>query len=292
MMGLLWVIIPSGAIVRLTGSGLGCSDWPLCNSTGVVPPLDAHGWIEYSNRMLSAVTMVIVVLAAIVVSASPTAKVAAKIGAVVAALAAMGQIPLGAVTVYFDLHPMLVASHFTLSLVALAAAVIAFLEAGDVVRGIVRRWAGRALTVALLAAAALITTVVTGVLVTSAGPHSGDPDVVKRFGSLDTAAYVHVRAVIALGVMALAALVLVRWRRGDRGLMLPAAWFIPLFLTQVVIGEVQWRNELPWQLVAVHVSLAGLVWATGVATLWRLAHPVTSPPRAPNASDRTPSLGI
>ena len=123
---------------------------------------------------------------------------------------------------------------------------------------------------------AAIRSLVTGVLVTSAGPHSGDPKVVKRFGVLDDAAYVHFRAVVALLIVAVIVGWLIRGRRADRSLMVPAMWFIPFFIAQVVIGEVQWRNQLPWQVVLAHVTVAGVVWALGSAIAWRLARPITS----------------
>ena len=274
-MALLWVIFPSGGLVRLTGSGLGCSDWPLCDAGGIVPASNQHAWIEFSNRMFSGVVIVIVAITAIVVFKAEGTTRAAKVGALVAAIATIGQIPLGAVTVLFDLHPLLVASHFLLSLIALAGGVVAFLQASDVVRGAGRAFAKAGTWLAALWLAALGTTVVTGVLVTSAGPHSGDPKVIKRFGMLDHAAYVHVRAVIALLIVAIIVGYVVRGRRTDRGLMVPALWFIPVFIAQVVIGEVQWRNQLPWEVVLAHVSVAAIVWGLGVAIAWRLARPLT-----------------
>ena len=57
--------------------------------------------------------------------------------------------------------------------------------------------------------------------------------------------------------------------------MVPALLFIPLFIIQVIIGEVQWRTQLPWEVVVFHVGVAGLVWGVGVAALWRLARPIT-----------------
>lgn len=274
-MALLWVIFPSGGLVRLTGSGLGCSDWPLCNAGGVVPASNHHAWIEFSNRMFSGVVIVVVVLLAVAAFAAVGATPATRIGALVAAVATVGQVPLGAVTVLFDLHPLLVASHFVLSLVAFAGGVVTYLQAADVVHGIHRAFAKGATWLALLFAAALGTTVATGVLVTSAGPHSGDPKVIKRFGMLDHAAYVHVRAVVALLIVAIIVGVAVWRRRDERGLAVPAVWFIPFFIAQVVVGEVQWHNQLPWQVVLAHVTIAGVVWGLGVAIAWRLARPIT-----------------
>ena len=273
-MGLLWVIIPSGGIVRLTDSGLGCTDWPLCENTSVIPAMDANAWIEYTNRMLSGVVMLAVVISAIVVSASRVTTVSTRTAAIVAAVATVGQIPLGAITVVFELHPLLVASHFVLSLVALAAGVIAFTGADDVARGIRRALSAGSAWLAGLGGLVLAATLVSGVLVTSAGPHSGDPDVIKRYGTLDTAAYWHVRIVIALGVVGLIIAILARARRSDRGFLIPAIWFVPLFIAQVVIGEVQWNLQLPWEVVVFHVAVAGLVWGVGVAALWRLARPI------------------
>jgi len=275
-MVLLWIIIPSGGIVRLTDSGLGCTDWPLCENTSVIPAMDANAWIEYTNRLLSGVVMLVAVLAAIVAASSRVATTATRIAAIIAAVATVGQVPLGAVTVVFELHPLLVASHFVLSLVALAAGVISFTGASDVAQGVHRAIDARSAWLAALGALALITVLVSGVLTTSAGPHSGDPDVIERYGTLDTAAYWHVRAVILLGIVGVIIAVVGRGRRSDRGLMLPALWFIPLFIAQVVIGEVQWNLQLPWQVVVFHVAVAGLVWGVGVAALWRLARPVTS----------------
>jgi cytochrome c oxidase assembly protein subunit 15 len=274
-MALLWVIIPSGGFVRLTASGLGCTDWPLCENTSVIPAMDVNAWIEYTNRMLSGVVMLAAVLSAIVVMASRTTGAATRVASVIAAVATVGQVPLGAVTVVFELHPLLVASHFLLSLVALAGGVIAFLGADDVVRTVRRAFSTGAAWLGAIGALALITTLVSGVLTTTAGPHSGDPAVIERYGSLDAAAYWHVRAVILLGVVAIVIAIVARARRSDRGLLIPALLFIPLFSVQVIIGEVQWRTQLPWEVVVFHVGVAGLVWGVGVAALWRLARPLT-----------------
>lgn len=276
---LLWLIIPSGGIVRLTGSGLGCTDWPLCDNGAIIPARGAHSWIEYTNRMVSAVIMVVVIVAAVAAFRAVGGTRAMRIAATIAAVATVGQVPLGGVTVIFNLHPLLVASHFVLSLVALSAGVIAFLGADDVVKGIARRSSGRWALLAVVLAAALSTAVITGVLTTAAGPHSGDAAVIRRFGVLDHAAYVHVRAVIALLVIAIIAGWAIWRRRGDRDLVRPALILIPLLVAQVVIGEVQWRTELPWQVIVLHVTVAGLLWAVGTATAWRLARPITiSPP--------------
>ena len=50
----LVLTIVSGAAVRLTGSGLGCPDWPNCTRSDVVAPLQFHAWVEFGNRLINA----------------------------------------------------------------------------------------------------------------------------------------------------------------------------------------------------------------------------------------------
>ena len=83
--------------------------------------------------------------------------------------------------------------------------------------------------------------------------------------------HVHVRATAVFGIAFLALLGWLAWRR--IAVLLPAALgLLGLLLVQMAVGEIQWRNRLPWWLVLIHVVLAGGVWAwtVGLATaLWR-----------------------
>ena len=104
--------------------------------------------------------------------------------------------------------------------------------------------------------------VVTGTLVTASGPHAGDADVVDRLGRIEPAIRVHVRATAVFGI-ALLALV---WHL-RRAPLAPAVSPAPARAraAQAIVGELQWRTELPWWLVLVHVALAAGIWA---ATVW------------------------
>jgi cytochrome c oxidase assembly protein subunit 15 len=284
----LWVIVPSGAVVRLTASGLGCPDWPLCNG-GVVPASAGHAWIEFSNRLLSGLVMAVCVLCWLVARRLPGRPAAVRRLSAAAALATIGQVPLGAVTVHFDLHPLLVAGHFLLSMTALALGTLLAVCADDLARGTARGWNRRRGPLAVLTAAGLGTAIVTGVLVTAAGPHSGDSEVVRRFGRLDHAAFVHVRAVFA-GVALALVLVVWLWRSGgaDRFTRRLGLALVPLYGIQVALGEYQYRHRLPWGVVVAHVSVAGLCWAGTVAFAWLVLRPAAAVPEPapPAAAER------
>ncbi len=278
----LVVIFPSGALVRLTDSGLGCPDWPGCHGE-VVPPLSGHAWIEFSNRILSGIVVLVAVAAWIAAVRMPGAPRRLRRWARVPAVAGLLQGPLGGLTVVFDLHPLLVSSHFLLSIVALAGGTVLALHARDHAQGRTRgvdRGRGRLAAVALTALGAVI---VTGVLVTAAGPHSGDPEVIRRLGNLADAVAIHVRVVIAFSVLALAlGIWLARRRPRDPLTLRLASVFVPLLALQVAVGEYQYRNRLPWEVVQVHVTIAALLWTCGVAVAWLIARPwVTAPTGGP-----------
>lgn len=272
-LALLWIIVPSGAIVRLTGSGLGCPDWPLCEGR-VVPATAGHATIEYTNRLLSGVVVLVAVLTWVVAQWAPGAPRALKGWTAAAALCSAAQAPLGAITVLTDLHPLAVGSHFLLSMVALACGVLAFRHARDWRAGRTRTWDRRRGPLAAAVLAAVGTVLVTGVIVTAAGPHPGDSAVVRRWGNLAELATIHVRAAFAFTALAVV-LVAWIWREGsvDRLTARLTALCLPLVAVQIALGEYQYRNGLPWQVVVFHVSVAGLLWALMVGLCWGIGRP-------------------
>lgn len=275
----LWLIVVTGAAVRLTGSGLGCDAWPGCERGSFFPARDFHAAIEFSNRAVAIVPLTLTLVAWLAARRTPglprwTVWVAAG-----TFLGTVAQAPLGRVTIMLGLHPLMVMTHFLLALVVLAGAVVVAVEAVRNAAGAAEpvgpRWLRR---LALAVAAAAGALVVTGALATAAGPYPGAESDVERWWNLLDAVYVHVRAAAVFGVgFAVLAAWLVRNRR-QAGLLLPAAFgVLALLLVQMGVGELQWRNGLPWWLVLVHVGLAGLVWASVVAfvaALWRPPAPL------------------
>lgn len=269
----LWIIVPAGAIVRLTGSGLGCPDWPLCEGQ-VIPAQAGHAAIEYANRLLSGVVVLMVIATWLLARRAPGASRALRTWALAGALCTAAQAPLGAVTVLSGLHPLAVGSHFMLSMAALACGTLTHLHARDRRDGRRRLWDRRRgpFAAATLLAAGLV--LVTGVIVTAAGPHPGDSEVIRRWGDLGQLATVHVRAAFAFSALALLLAVWL-WREGglDRATHRLGMWSLPLVALQITVGEYQFRAGLPWEVVVVHVSVAGLLWAVMVGFCWGVLRP-------------------
>jgi heme a synthase len=262
----LYVIVISGATVRLTASGLGCESWPGCEAGSFFPESSHHAYVEFGNRVVALFPLTLTLLIWLGAGRTPGVEPWVRWTALGTFAGTLAQAPLGFVTIYFDLHPLLVLAHFVLALVVLAGAVVVALEAwaNDRGRSAVRpsRRVRRA-AVALAVACALL--VVSGTLATAAGPHSGDPDV-SRLGNLHDSVYVHVRVSAAFAaVFAGTSVLLALERRRLPGLFRIAVVLVALLAAQAIVGEVQWRTHLPWGLVLAHVSLAAAIWAATVA---------------------------
>ena len=275
----LYVIILTGALVRLTGSGLACESWPGCQEGAFFPEGAGHSSIEFGNRAM-AIFPIVLTLAAWI--AAPRTRGLGRTATWIAALTFLGtiaQAPLGLLTIRLDLHPLMVLAHFLLALVVLAGAVVLAVEAWGNARGRVEPVAPRWLRlVGLGLALACGILVVTGTLSTAAGPHPGDSADIDRFWNLLDAVWWHVRATAAFGLGFLILLAwLVRNRVRTPGLLLGGAILVGLLLIQMGVGEIQFRNQLPAWLVLVHVGLAAAVWAwtVGLVTaLWRTPGPL------------------
>jgi cytochrome c oxidase assembly protein subunit 15 len=191
------------------------------------------------------------------------------------ALGTFAQIPLGGITVLLDLNPVAVMSHFLLALLVLAGSVVVALEAWSHRSGLGPPAGPRWLrTVAAIGVAACAVLVVTGTVATASGPHSGGQDI-RRLGlGITDTVYVHVRAtaVFGLGLLVIGAF-LWRLRSELPGIARGAAVLLCVLIVQMTVGEIQYRNALPWWLVVIHVSLAASIWTLTVAIAYSLHRP-------------------
>jgi cytochrome c oxidase assembly protein subunit 15 len=277
----LWLIVSTGALVRLTRSGLGCEHWPGCEPGRPFPEKDYHAYIEFGNRLVGGVTIALTLGLAVGAWLTRGLPRWARWVAVATFAGTLAQAPLGAITVYAHLHPALVIPHLLLSMAVLGTAIVVGLEAVAVGRGhdapLGRepRLAGIGIGIACLALIA------TGTIATAAGPHSGGENV-YRLWSLRPALILHGATVAVLGcsVMFLLGYLFAR-RASARPYFVGAAGLAALVLVQMALGDIQYRTHLPWWLVLVHVAVAATVWSCTlalVALMWR--PPAAAPARS------------
>ncbi len=267
----LYVIVITGSLVRLTGSGLGCEGWPGCEEGAFFPADDAHAFIEFGNRVFGIFPIGFSILTAY---AARRFQRWVFLTALAVAGLTVAEAPLGLATIRYDLPPEMVMVHFLVALLALAGAIVVLIEAIRLERGApALSFPGELRVGGVVLALACLGLVTTGTLVTGAGPHSGDPDVIHRLWNLPDALYVHVRITAVFGCVFLFVFgYLVARRALAPRLFRFALVLLGVLLVQMALGELQWRLELPWGIVAVHVALAAAVWGLTVALaamLWR-----------------------
>lgn len=270
----LYVVVTTGAVVRLTASGLGCDRWPRCGSTPF-PEKGGHAFIEFGNRVVSLGAIIVALVAWLAARRVRGLPDGARRGALFVFLATVAQIPLGGITVIFKLHPLLVMSHFLLALAALGGAVAVAFEAWSL-------HSNRAVPIgprwwrwgALAGVPACLVLVISGAIVSASGPHSGGTNIRRLGVGIVDAVYVHVRIVAVFGIgFLLIAGWLARHRREVPGVAAIAAALLGVLVVQGVLGEVQYRTHLPWWLVLIHVSLGAAIWALTVALVYAIWRP-------------------
>jgi len=278
--GVLILIVATGATVRLTGSGLGCPHWPTCTTKHALPR-GYHSDIEFANRVVSAVTVLTTLALALAAWRTRGLGRRGRWLATAVFAGTLAQAPLGAIVVYFDLNPYLVITHLLLSFTLVGLAVLTLLEASRLVRG----GAAPLPAVARLGGAVLLAAVtvlaVSGTAATAAGrfPGSSGEKVVPRLGKFYPAVYWHVRAVAVFGIVFL---VLAAWAWTRRStypwLIRGCAGLLAILVAQMVIGEVQYRTygDVPWWVVLLHVATAATLVGFTVGLVARLWRPVAA----------------
>ncbi len=267
-------IIVTGAVVRLTGSGLGCPTWPQCVEGSYVPTTrQEQGWhkyIEFGNRTLTFVLVVLAVAA--IVAAILDARRRRRLGltsrpallvlACVPLAATVAQAVLGGITVLTGLNPVTVSAHFLVSIAIVAGTVALVVRAGDVgdqpVVPLVPRGV-RGLAWALVAVTALV--VVLGVLVTGSGPHSGDAKAENRYPfDPRTVSWLHADVVLLFLGLLIGLLVVLVVVHGPARAQRRAWILLAIAVLQGGVGYVQYFAGLPEALVMIHVVGATLTW--------------------------------
>ncbi|QBJ98392.1 heme A synthase [Rhodococcus sp. ABRD24] len=275
-------IAVTGAVVRVTASGLGCPTWPQCFPGSLVPVgvssnvQTIHQVVEFGNRLLTFV--VVIAAAAIVLAVTRARRRTEVIGyAWLMPAGTVLQAGIGGITVLAGLAWWTVAIHLLASMLMVWLAVLLFAKVGEPDDGTVVQSVPQPLRwLTVLSAVALGGVLVAGTLVTGAGPHAGDKSIDRPVPRLDidVTTLVHLHAEMLVGYLAL----LVGLAFGLYAVAASDAVkkrlfvLIGLVLAQSLVGIVQYFTDVPAALVVVHVAGAGVctaataaVWAAGRA---------------------------
>jgi len=289
-LGALTLIVLSGAAVRLTGSGLGCPDWPKCYGHAY-PPLNTHAVIEFSNRIITVPVSIAAAAAwLLALRRRPYRRDLALLAALLP-LGVIGQAVLGGFTVRGALDYGWVMGHFALSMLILLAAValawrVSHEPGPDEERaarlGIAEpaangagreRASDRVLIVCVRALVGLgALTIFAGTAATAAGPHAGGSpgQRINRLSfdgraTMDFVIHRHGEIALAFGLAAIAVWWLARRRRAPATVRRALTALCVLLALQGAVGVDQYETHLPTELVWVHVALACGAW---LAALW------------------------
>ncbi|BBX58160.1 heme A synthase [Mycobacterium shottsii] len=269
-------IAVTGAIVRVTASGLGCPTWPQCFPGSFTPVAVAevpriHQAVEFGNRMI---TFAVVITAALAVLAVTRARRRTEVlvYAWLMPASTVVQAVIGGITVRTGLLWWTVAIHLLASMTMVWLSVLLYVKVGQPDEGVTHELVAsplRALTV--LSAVNLAAVLVTGTLVTAAGPHAGDKspsrtvprlkieitDLVHLHSSL-LVSYLALLVGLGLGLLAVGA---------TDAILRRLTVLVVLVFAQAAVGTVQYYTGVPAALVAVHVAGAAACTAA-TAALW------------------------
>ncbi|GAA3533929.1 COX15/CtaA family protein [Aeromicrobium panaciterrae] len=273
------LIVLTGGLVRLTGSGLGCPTWPKCTEDSFVPhrELGTHGVIEFGNRMMMFVVMLVAISALIAVWRWSGSSQTMRRLMLIIALGVPFQGVIGGITVLTHLNPWVVSLHLILSMGLIAATTVLLVQ----VRGSLTGSSTHPrLVVPTYGVMWLV--VYLGTIVTGSGPHAGDVE--ARRNGLDPQVMSHVHAASVYLLVALT-IVLVLVLRGEVRKL--ALVLLAVELAQGTIGFVQYFTDLPIALVAAHLVGAAALVAVATKVLLTVVSPASSSAEAPSTAPQT-----
>ncbi|WP_407067581.1 COX15/CtaA family protein [Mycobacterium triplex] len=269
-------IAVTGSIVRVTASGLGCPTWPQCFPGSFVPVAVAevprvHQAVEFGNRMFS---LAVVVTAALAVLAVYRARRRAEVLAYawLMPVSTVVQAVIGGITVRTGLLWWTVAIHLLVSMTMVWLSVLLYVKVGEPDDGVVHERVAKPLRLlTALTGMNLAVVLVTGTLVTAAGPHAGDRSPSRTVPRLkvEITTLVHMHSTLLVSYLTL----LVGLGFGllavgaTRAIMLRLGVLLVLVCAQAAVGTTQYFTGVPAVLVAVHVAGAAACTAA-TAALW------------------------
>jgi cytochrome c oxidase assembly protein subunit 15 len=253
-------IIVTGAIVRLTGSGLGCPTWPDCAPGSLIPVAGQvegfHKYIEFGNRTLTFLVLAISI--ALFVFSLLNEKRNIIIWSFLPLIGTLLQAVLGGITVLTGLHPATVMAHFLLSiiLVGISVKIYDYFNNQKTFKALPKIVDNYVKIVTLVGLAVIIL----GTITTGSGPHSGD-EIAARFDlDIRVIAWLHADSVLLFVGLIVGLLVISRINKESKHIYKITRTLFIICLVQGFIGYVQWFSDLPWILVSFHVIGAVITW--------------------------------
>lgn len=256
-------IVLTGGAVRLTGSGLGCPTWPRCTEDSYTPhgELDYHSAIEFGNRTLTFVLVVIAVATLAAGIATYRRDVTWMVSLLFLGIPA--QAVIGGITVKTDLNPWVVAFHLLVSLAIISLTVRLLMSLDGPLPDPRRGWVT---TLAWGTFAAGWAVLYLGTVVTGSGPHAGDEDAVRNGLDPRSTSQLHTDLVFLFVGLTIGLLFALLAAGGPRRAVRAVAVLLGIELAQGAIGFVQYATDLPVVLVGFHLLgaalvAAGMTWA-------------------------------
>ena len=272
----LYLIIITGSLVRLTGSGLGCADWPQCSESKFIDVSSTHAAIEQINRLFTGVVAASVILCVLLsLRLKPKRRDLIAMSIVLVA-GVMMQVIIGAIVVWTGLNPFSNIAHFLVSIFLMTTAYMLVRHASifrttdevaprgePLLKGQTIEKIVKTLLVATGAA------VVTGTLVTGSGPHAGDETAIRLGFAMPTIVRTHSAFVwLTVGILLVSLHMTRKNTEAKKLLMRPLKRFAAVVLFQGAIGYLQYFLGVPIGLVAIHVATSVAVWLCALDIYW------------------------
>ncbi len=275
------VLVGTGGAVRLTASGLGCPTWPQCEAGSFVttPELGVHGIIEFSNRMLTFVLSIVVILVFLAVLRMRKHRRDLFVLTLVQGLSIPFQAVLGGISVLTGLNPYVVGSHFLVSVLLVILTTVLVYRAYNGRRGPDRLTPAWYVGLSIVTAVFVGITVVLGVLTTGSGPHAGDnsnakalaprnglnPALLQQIHSYPAYITFGLTLALVLAVYIVGAVTANRARL--RRVRFYSVGLLGVELVQIIVGITQAKEGLPIGLVNIHLVLAVILVAAMTALI-------------------------
>lgn len=271
-------IVLTGAIVRLTASGLGCPTWPECVDGSISPTSEQteswHKYVEFGNRLLTFALLLIALLAIVAIRQHNVARATSGLTkrrsltflAVGSLVGIFAQAILGGITVLTGLHPLTVAAHFMVSIGLITVAQVLLTKAKEPDDTPVVSLVPTAIAVGMRVHIWLaLSLLAVGTLVTGSGPHAGDSAEIVRLNFDErTISSIHADIVFLFVGLTIGLLIALSATHSDAKIIRLAWIVLAICIVQGIIGYTQYFTGLPWALVSVHVLGACLLWIATV----------------------------